>query len=366
MSTTEQTKQLGIAIKAAGLGGYLAHSPIQVAYLTGFNEGPGERFSSLVVNGEGEYVLVCPALSVNQARRSGIEELVGLLDGVDPVPVMREVFAKLGISGLVGFDDLMPGIHVSTLQSGFPSMPFVPAGKVYGSLSRTKSATESSNLDEAGRIADAAFRAVFDQLRPGLKESEVDVLLCKAMVAEGGVPAFSIVAAGANGAECHHHTDDTLIQENEVVIMDFGCDYRGYKSDITRTVCFGTASERAKEIYQVVYDAHMAARAAIKPGVTAGEVDGAARKVIEDAGYGEYFVHRTGHGLGREVHEEPYILPGSAEELKVGDVFSIEPGIYIPGEIGVRIENIVMLTESGHHSFNEDPSPVLLETKRSS
>ncbi len=355
MSATEQTRRLGRAIEKAGLGGYLAHSSIQIDYLTGFNEGAGERFSALVVNAEGEYVLVCPALSVNQAKRSGIEDHVGLLDGIDPVPVMRDVFDRLNISGVVGFDDLMPGIHLSTLQHGFTSIPFVPAGKVFGSLSRTKSSVEIDLLNQTGRIACDAFDSVLPQLKAGLKESDVEMLLMGAMADRGGVPVFCIVAAGSNGAECHHHTDETEIRQGDVVILDFGCDVGGYKSDITRTVSFGRPSERVQEVYQLVYQAHMAARNVIRPGVTAGEVDAAARNVIEKGGFGEFFVHRTGHGLGREVHEEPYILPDSKELLQVGDVFSIEPGIYIPGEFGVRIENIVMLTEGGHHSFNSEP-----------
>lgn len=355
MSRTEQTVRLGAELASRGMGGYLAHTPSTITNLTGFNEGPGERFSSLVVNTDGDYVLICPALSVNQAKRAGIADLRGLLDGVDPIPVVKEVFEKLGVSGTVAFDDMYPGIHLVALQNGFSDMSFVPGGKVFGALSRTKNAEEAKLLDMAGAYAVNAYERVAPKLKAGLTESAVDLMLREAMAEQGGVPAFSIVAAAANGAECHHHTDETVIKTGDVVIMDFGCDVGGFKSDITRTVAFGEPTEKQKEVYRVVYRSHMAAREAIRPGVTAGELDKAARDVIEEAGYGEYFVHRLGHGLGREIHEEPYILPQSDEELKVGDVFSIEPGIYIPGDFGVRIENIVMLTEDGHHSFNADP-----------
>ena len=355
MSRTEQTVRLGAELASRGMGGYLAHTPSTITNLTGFNEGPGERFSTLVVNTAGDYVLICPALSVNQAKRAGIEDYRGLLDGVDPVPVVKEVFGGLGIQGTVGFDDMFPGLHLVTLQKAFPAIEFVAGGKVFGALSRTKGADEAKLLDDAGLYAVKAFEKVLPQLKVGLTESQIDLMLREAMAEQGGVPAFSIVAAGPNGAECHHHTDETVVKDGDVVIMDFGCDVGGFKSDITRTVAFGTPTERHKEVYEIVYQSHMAARAAIRPGVTAGELDAAARKVIADAGYGEFFVHRLGHGLGREIHEEPYILPESIEELKVGDVFSIEPGIYLPGDFGVRLENIVMLTEDGHHSFNADP-----------
>lgn len=355
MSSTEKTRELGRVLVDAGVGGYLAHSSVQVAYLTGFNEGPGERFSALVVGQSGDYVLICPALSVNQARRSGVEELRGLMDGQDVEPVVREVFEKLGVSGVVGIDDMFPGIHLLTLQSGFGDIEFRAGGRLYGELSRTKSAEEARLLDATGAAADASYDRILALLKVGMSERDVDSLLREGMAMEGGSPAFSIVAAAGNGAECHHGTDDTVIREGDVVIMDFGCDVGGYKSDITRTVSFGEATEEQRSVYRIVYEAHMAARAAIRPGVTAGSIDAAARGVIESAGYGEYFVHRTGHGLGREVHEEPYIVPGSDQVLKEGDVFSIEPGIYIPGRFGVRIENIVMVTSDGHHSFNADP-----------
>ncbi len=355
MSTTEATVRLGEALRGAGLGGYLAHTPSTVAALVGLNEGPGERFSALVLNPAGEYVLICPALSVNQARRSGVGAMRPLLDGVDPGPVVREVFSELGISGCVGFDDLMPAIHVVRLQEVFPDLSFEAAGRVFGSLSRTKGEVEAALLLEAGRIADETFAEVKGLIRAGMTEAEVDGLLRAGMARRGGVPAFSIVAAGPNGAECHHHTDETVLKAGDAVILDFGCDVGGFKSDTTRTVSIGEPSAKVREIYEVVLRSHWAAREAIRPGCRAGDIDKAARDVISAAGYGEWFVHRVGHGLGREVHEEPYILPESQEELKPGDVFSIEPGIYLPDEFGVRIENIVMMTEDGHRSFNVDP-----------
>lgn len=183
------------------------------------------------------------------------------------------------------------------------------------------------------------------------------------MAAQGGVPDFCILGAGANGAEPHHANDDTKLKSGDVVILDFGCSVDQYRSDITRVVAVGEAAEEAKHVYDIVYRAHHAGLAAVRAGVTSGEVDAACRKVIADAGYGEFFNHRTGHGIGIEGHEEPYIVGGSDLRLEIGDCFSIEPGIYLPGRFGVRIENIVTITENGPESLNEDPSPTLIEVR---
>ena len=155
-------------------------------------------------------------------------------------------------------------------------------------------------------------------------------------------------------------TGQTELKPGDVIVMDYGCIVGGYMSDITRTVCLGESSAEQRKVYETVYAAHMAGRNAIAPGVPAEEVDRATRKVIDEAGYGEFFVHRTGHGLGMRVHEEPYICEGNGHRLEVGNVFSIEPGIYLPGKFGVRIENIVTVTKDGHESLNAEPSPTLL------
>jgi Xaa-Pro aminopeptidase len=181
------------------------------------------------------------------------------------------------------------------------------------------------------------------------------------MQKRGGKPTFCIVAAGANSAEPHHESDDTRIQEGDVVLMDYGCSVQGYNSDTTRVVGVGKVSEETRKVYKVVYDSQKAARDAIREGVAAEEIDKAARATIENAGYGEYFIHRTGHGIGLREHEEPFIVSGATDELRQGDCFSIEPGIYLPGKFGIRIENIVTPTATGHESLNCEPSEEIIE-----
>ncbi|HTQ10627.1 MAG TPA: M24 family metallopeptidase, partial [Fimbriimonadaceae bacterium] len=225
-----------------------------------------------------------------------------------------------------------------------------------------KDAEELGLLRKAGKIADDAFDAVRLKIKAGMTELEVDQMLQDAMRGFGGRPAFCIVATGPASAEPHHLSDSTVIEEGHMVVLDFGCSVEGgYMSDITRTVFVGKPSEEAKKVYDIVYRSQAAGRAAIRAGVAPQDVDRAARKVIADAGYGEYFVHRTGHGLGMRGHEEPFIIEGNEEPLEPGQCFSVEPGIYLPGRFGVRIENIVAATSDGHESMNREPSETLIE-----
>lgn len=357
--SAQRITMLGEQLSKNGLDAYFAWSPVTMGYLSGFHEGAGERFLVFAYSPNGQQRLICPALSVNQATRSGVKDVRGLKDGESPTPEINALVTDFGLTGKVAVDDDMPSALLITLQNQMPGIEFVAGWPYFGEVARKKSQEELTHLFTAGDIADKAFHAAKPQIKAGMTELEVARLLQDGMEERGGQPMFAIVASGVNGAEPHHMTDETVLKEGDVLIMDFGCRVHGYHSDITRTLMIGEPSEKQKEVYQVVNDAHHAARRVLRAGVTAGEVDQAARSVIEKAGYGEYFTHRTGHGLGLKIHEEPYIMPGSDLELKPGDVFSIEPGIYLPGEFGVRLENIVTLTEDGHESFNEDPASEL-------
>ncbi|MBA4294218.1 peptidase M24 family protein [bacterium] len=344
--------ELGRVLREAGIDSFIATTPITMGYYSGFFEGGGERLMALVLDQSGGMRLFCPALSVNQAIRCGIEDVRGFVDGEDPTEAIR----SSGLRGRVAVDDEMLASILLRFQGWLPDVSFIAGSRLAGQVMRCKNQSELDELFRAGKMADVAFEAVRGTIRAGERESDVGGRLEATMKAEGGRPMFAIVATGANGAEPHHHSDETVLADGDVMIMDFGCEAGGYMSDITRTVSIGEPRDpEADRVYQIVLDAHHAARSVIRPGVTAGEIDGAARKVIEEAGFGEFFVHRTGHGLGMRVHEEPYIMPGSDEVIMEGDCFSIEPGIYLPGRFGVRIENIVTCTADGHASFNVEP-----------
>lgn len=355
-------QKLAAILGREGIDAFLAWSPPTLAYLRGFAEGAAERFLVYGIAANGQATFVGPALSENQVRRAGVKDVRVWADGEDPIALFKALAQEWHLSsGIIAVDDEMPSLMLLQIQKALPAALFRSGGEILGQAARQKDREELNCLRKAGSIADRAFEVVCPQIRAGMTELDLNRLLSNAMADLGGIPTFCIVGTGANGAEPHHVTDSTVLTEGDVVVIDFGCTFGGYHSDITRMVCLGPATQRQKEVYAAVYDAHMAARSAIRAGVTAGQVDAAARSVLQERGWAEYFVHRTGHGVGLRIHESPYIAPASEEVLLAGDCFSIEPGVYLPGEFGVRIENLVTATESGHESFNAEPPSSLLE-----
>jgi Xaa-Pro aminopeptidase len=255
----------------------------------------------------------------------------------------------------------MPAHLVLGIQLALPRAKLVIGEPAVSELRRCKEAGEIDAMKRAGDIADRAFEAVMAKIQPGVTELQIHRALEIEMERLGGRPTFCTVAFGPGSAEPHHLSDSTELKDGEIVLMDFGCDVDHYQSDITRVVCCGRATDEMKQVYDIVHRSHQAARAAISVGVQCQEIDRVGRKVINDAGYGEYFFHRIGHGIGMQVHETPYMVEGNSEPLREGECFSIEPGIYMAGKWGIRIENIVSATQSGHISMNKEPSPHLVE-----
>lgn len=344
----------------AGVDGYLAWDPKSMGYLANFFENGHERFMVFAVRSNGDVRLICPALAETQARRVGITEVVSWSDGEDPQALFSALAEDWGLqTAILAVDPTMQARQLLAMQATLPAALFRDGESLLAAQMSRKDADEIARMQAAADIADQTWQEVKPQIRAGMTENQVADLLKAGMSRRGGSPQFNIVAAGPNGAEPHHLNDDTVLRDGDVVICDFGCEVQGYQSDITRTIAIGTPSAKAREVYEIVHRAHMAARAAVAPGVTGEAVDAAARKVIEDAGYGEYFFHRTGHGIGMSGHELPNIVVGNTVGLEPGNCFSIEPGIYLAGEFGVRIENIVCCTENGIHSFNAEPEPAL-------
>lgn len=356
----DRIARLACALEEAGVDCYLAQSPINMGYLHGYHEGSHERFMAMAISATGEMRLICPALSATQAKRAGIADIRAWADGEDPMALFLQLAEDWNLkSAILAVDDEMPAHMLLKMQGVLPAALFKPGQEILSTLMRRKDPGELELMRRAAKIADEAYLSALGQIRSGLTEVEVGHILAAEMRKRGGQPTFAIVATGPNGAEPHHLNDSTRLSEGDVVVLDFGCDVGGYQSDITRTVAIGNASDEAKKVYRVVYAAHMAGRAAIRPGVAPQDVDAAARKVIVDAGMGDLFFHRLGHGIGMRGHEDPYIVAGNTEPLQVGECFSDEPGVYRAGEFGVRLENIVTVTESGHESLNDDPEPEL-------
>jgi Xaa-Pro dipeptidase len=357
----ERIAALAAALEGASVDAFFAWSPVTMGYLHGLHESAHERFLALAISKTGDIRLIAPALTESQARRVGITDVRPWKDGEDPIAHVLQLAKDWNLdSAIVAVDDEMPARMLIEIQDALPRTLFRPGGAIASSLMRQKSAEEIDLLLKAGKMADDAWDMVLPTIKAGQTEVEVMRNLFAAMEERGGTPTFGIIAAGPNGAEPHHLSDDTVLKEGDVVICDFGCSYQGYQSDITRTIAIGSASDEAKKIYDIVLRGHQAGRAAIRAGVTAGSVDGAARQVIAGEGYGDAFFHRLGHGIGQRGHEEPYIIGTSEVELLPGDCFSIEPGIYLAGRFGVRIENIVSATEAGHLSMNAEPASELI------
>jgi Xaa-Pro aminopeptidase len=242
------------------------------------------------------------------------------------------------------------------LQRALPGVTFEPAGPVIGRIRAVKDEDELANLRRAARAADEAFRGIIALPFEGRTEGEVAADLAELLVAHGHTTAdFTIVASGPNAASPHHQPSGRRIGAKDAVVLDFGGALDGYYSDTTRTVVVGEPPLGFERVYQLVREAQQAACDAVRPGARAQDIDLAARSVIAEGGYGDAFIHRTGHGIGLEVHEPPYIVEGSGEVLAAGMTFSVEPGIYLADRFGVRIEDIVAVVDEGVEHLNRSP-----------
>lgn len=353
----DRIERLAHSLRDFGFDAYLATTPIDMGYLHGFREGSGERFMALCIRKDGNVRLICPSLSRTQAERCGIEDIRDWNDGADPMAHVVELAQDWNLrSAMIAVDNEMLAAFLLDLQRTIPAALFKPGRPVIAPLMRCKDASELDAMQRAATIADDAFDEIHHRIRPGMTELQVETLLRQAMAERGGIPTFCIAATGANGAEPHHLSDLSAIAQGDVIVIDFGCEVDGYNSDITRMVVVGEPNDEVRKVHGIVYEAFVAGCDAGRPGVPAQDVDAAARKVIEDAGYGEFFVHRTGHGIGLRVHEDPYIVRGNGAKLELGNCYSVEPGIYLPGKFGVRIENILFVDNDGAKSFNRAPS----------
>lgn len=324
-------------------------------YLTGYRAIALERLTCLVVPASADPVLVAPRLEVPAAQASPLGELgvpiQGWAETDDPYALVAGLVPG---AATVAVADSMAAAAVLRLRDAMPAARQQLAGPVLRELRMVKGKNEVDHLRRAGRAIDRVHEQMPDFLRPGRTEREVGEDIAEAILAAGHVTVdFVIVASGPNGASPHHEVSDRQIEVGDPVVVDIGGTMpSGYCSDSTRTYAIGHAPDEFLTYYSVLQDAQQRAVASVRPGVSAESVDAAARDVITDAGYGDSFIHRTGHGIGLETHEEPYIVQGNSEPLRAGMVFSVEPGIYLAGRHGSRIEDIVVVTEDGVESLN--------------
>ncbi len=353
----DRLAQAAAAARAAGLSALLLTPGADLRYVTGYDAQQLERLTCLALPAGGSaaspFLLVprleFPAAQASPAGRLGLE-IVPWDETADPYALLA---GRLGRVEQVGLSDQMWAMMVLRLRDVLPGARQALASQALRGLRARKTPAEVAALRQAGAAIDRVHDQVPGWLRAGRTEHEVAADIAEAIIAEGHARVdFTIVGSGPNGASPHHEASDRVLAEGDAVVVDIGGTMpSGYCSDCTRTYAIGTPPPDFARYYQVLKDAQEAACAAVRPGVAAEAVDAAAREPIAAAGYGEYFVHRTGHGIGLEVHEHPYIVAGNAEPLVPGNAFSIEPGIY-PGPHGARIEDIVVCTEQGCERLN--------------
>ena len=346
----------------AGLAGLVITPGYDLRYLIGSRAQTFERLTALVIPAAGAPSVVLPRLELAALRESAADELgLGVRDWTDGEDPYALVADALGGHARVAVTDAMPALHLLPLAEHLGATP-VLATEVLASLRMVKDDAEIDALRTAGAAIDRVHARVPGFLTPGRTEAQVAADITEAIVAEGhSQAAFVIVGSGPNGADPHHECSDRALQHGDVVVVDIGGPVEpGYNSDCTRTYSIGEPSAEVAERYAVLQRAQAAAVAAVRPGVRAEDVDAAARDVLAAAGLGEYFVHRTGHGIGLSVHEEPYIVAGNAQPLAEGMAFSVEPGVYFPGRWGARIEDIVIVTADGCRAVNSRPHELIV------
>jgi Xaa-Pro aminopeptidase len=347
------------AAGAAGVDALLMAPGSDLRYLLGASGSSFERLTCLVLPTGRPPVLVVPKLEAPGYAPVPTDELgVEIATWVDDEDPYALVASLVGGAGRVAVGDVMPALHVLGLRRALPAAEQVLAGPVVRELRMRKDAAEIGALRRAGAAIDRVHARMAEFVRVGRTEAQAGELIAAAIVEEGhAVAEFVIVGSGPNGASPHHGVSDKVLEAGDVVVVDIGGPVaEGYCSDSTRTYVLGEPRDSdVAATFAVLQAAQQAAVDAVRPGVAAQDVDAAARTVIADAGFGEYFIHRTGHGIGLDVHEDPYIVAGNTLALEPGMAFSVEPGIYQPGRWGARIEDIVVVTEDGVEPLNTRP-----------
>ncbi len=353
----ERMRRAVAAAAEQGLAGVLVTPGPDLRYLCGYRPTAiTERLTLLVLGVDHEPVIVVPRLErpdAEAATGSPAIRIVDWIDGVDPFELAGQ---HLRADGRYAISDSAWALHVLGLQRALPDSSYAATTDVLPMLRAVKDGHELDRLAAAGAAADATFGEILQVAFAGRTENDVAADLARLLTEHGHSQVdFTVVGSGPNGANPHHEAGDRTIREGDMVVLDFGGLKDSYGSDTTRTVHVGPPSDEERTVFEVVRAAQQAGFEAVRPGVACQEIDRAARAVITDAGYGEWFIHRTGHGIGLTTHEPPYMIEGEEQPLVPGMCFSVEPGIYLPGRFGVRIEDIVACTDSGGRRLNNTP-----------
>jgi Xaa-Pro dipeptidase len=347
----ERVAKLKSIGRKAGVDAFFVNSETNMRYLAGFSVSAMERFAGIIIPVVGKTsTVIVPKLEEQKVKKqSALEDIRSYDDSESPARLFRRTIANAGFKEAVfGVEGMLPFRFYRMFAECSPKIRVKEVSTIFSQLRCVKSQDELKKMEKAANILALGIKAGIDFIKPGVTEAGISFEIEKTIRERGGegVP-FCIILSGSNSAMPHGSASSRKVRERDIVLMDVGAIYEGYHADITRTVFVGKVTEKQKEVYDIVAKAQEAAIKIVKPNVKAEQVDATARKAIEDAGYGNFFTHRTGHGLGLEVHEEPYIAKGNKTPLRPGMTFTIEPGIYLPGEFGVRTEDDVIVTAKG-------------------
>ncbi|MFM9492375.1 M24 family metallopeptidase [Streptomyces galilaeus] len=342
---------------AAGLSGVLVTPGPDLFWLCGYRPTAiTERLTLLLLTPETEPHLLVPALErpdAEAAPGAGAVRVTDWSDGQDPYAAAAGLLRP---HGRYGVSDAAWALHLLGLQEALPLTAYRALTTALPMLRAVKDEHEVARLAAAGAAADATYEDILGVRFAGRRETEVAADLARLLREHGHSQVdFTVVGSGPNGANPHHEAGDRVIRDGDMVVLDFGGLKDGYGSDTTRTVHVGPPTDEERRVHDLVRTAQQAAFEAVRPGVSCQEIDRVARAVITDAGYGDHFIHRTGHGIGVTTHEPPYLVEGEEQPLVPGMCFSIEPGVYLPGRFGVRIEDIVTCTAAGGRRLNGTP-----------
>lgn len=346
------------SIRQASVDALLITPGADLRYLVGYDAKPLERLTCLVVPADSEPIMVVPALEELAALASPLADLgLEILTWTETEDPISLVAARLSSAQVVALDDHMWAEKVLRFRAAMQGVHQIPAGTFLGPLRIRKDATEIASLKAAGAAIDSVHERISEILRPGRSEREVGREIHDAIIDAGHAHVdFVIVASGPNGASPHHDVSDRIIREGDAVVIDIGGTMPdGYCSDSTRTYAVGEPDPDFLRMYSILLEAQKAAVESVRPGMTCEAVDAVARDLMSEAGIGDLFIHRIGHGIGLQSHEEPYLVSGNSLVLQPGMAFSIEPGFYLEGRFGARIEDIVICTDEGVQSVNHRP-----------
>lgn len=351
----ERAEEAILSMKRSGVDAMLLFPGADIGYFTGFTIGPSERLAAALIPFEGE-----PTLIVNELERElrgqkpWIERVDVWREHEDPVRLLADTIRRGGLDrAVIGIAEDAYWGWVNRLQGLVPEARFVNISRHLSAVRMVKTPQELEWMRRACAIADEALQRGFDQLHNGMTERELAATVADEMRRLGGGDTFCTALFGERAALPHGGAAERRLKPGDAVLVDTGTTFQGYWSDITRTVFYGEPTPRQSTLYEVVYEANRAAFETARAGATCESVDAAGRKVVADAGLGEYFIHRLGHGVGLQIHEHPYIVRGNGLELKPGMTFTIEPGVYIVGEIGIRVEDTVACTREGCESLTK-------------